>query len=112
MPTWRIAGVNLPFSGGGYLRLLPGWSYRMIRAAARRQGQPCVIYLHPWEFDDFRPDTEQSAFLRWRSQVGQGTVAGKLSGLLRSGRFRTLGEHVDDLQAAGLPVRDLPLTTS
>ncbi len=109
MPTWRIAGVNLPFSGGGYMRLLPGWLYRTVRRLARRQGQPCLVYLHPWEFDDFRPDAGQGRLLRWRSQMGLDTIPGKLESLLRGGRFTTLGEHVDRLREAGLPRRGLPL---
>ena len=111
MPTWRVAGINLPFSGGGYMRLLPGLFYRLIRAAARRQGQPCVIYLHPWELDHHRPDAGQGRFLRWRSQAGQRSMASKLAVLLRRGRFCTLGEHVDDLLNRGdLPIRSLPLS--
>jgi polysaccharide deacetylase family protein (PEP-CTERM system associated) len=111
MPTWRVLGVNVPFSGGGYLRLLPRWAYRLVRAGARRQGQPCVIYLHPWEFDTFRPTTGHGRLERWRSQGGQDTVVPKLEDLLRRGRFVTLGEYADALRAAGdLPVRRLPLT--
>ncbi len=110
MPTWRVGGVNLPYSGGGYMRLLPSPLYHAIRAAARRQGQPCVVYLHPWELDDFRPRTGQGRLLRWRSQAGQRSMAAKLSALLQSGRFRTLGQYVDDLLAGGgLPSRGLPL---
>lgn len=108
MPTWRVAGVNLPFSGGGYMRLLPAWAYRLVRAAARRQDQPCLIYLHPWEMDDHRPDTGQGAFLRWRSQVNLDSIPDKLADLLGRGSFCTLGEHVDRLLADGrLPHRRL-----
>jgi len=102
MPTWRLGGVNWPFSGGGYLRLLPGWVYQMVRAGARRQGQPCVIYLHPWELDDFRPDTDQHSLLRWRSQVGQDSVPRKLDQLLAIGDFSTMGDHADNLRKTGL----------
>jgi polysaccharide deacetylase family protein (PEP-CTERM system associated) len=109
MPTWRVGGANLPFSGGGYMRLLPGWVYRRLRLLARRQGQPCLIYLHPWEFDDFRPATGQGRLLRWRSQAGLETIPHKLADLLRVGDFVTLGEHVDRLLARGLPTRTLPL---
>lgn len=109
MPTWRIAGRNLPFSGGGYMRLLPGWVYRRLRLLARRQGQPCLVYLHPWEFDDHRPATGQGALLRWRSQAGLETIPGKLEALLRNWDGMTLGDHVDRLLAADLPARSLPL---
>lgn len=109
MPTWRCAGVNVPFSGGGYMRLLPGLGFRMLRALAARQGQPCVTYLHPWEIDAFRPATAQSRLMRLRSQAGQQTMLAKLEALLRHGRFTTLGEHVDRLLAAGdLPRRAVP----
>ncbi|MEZ4386636.1 MAG: polysaccharide deacetylase family protein [Candidatus Krumholzibacteriia bacterium] len=109
MPTWRVAGRNVPFSGGGYMRLLPGWAYRRLRLLARRQGQPCLIYLHPWEFDDYRPHTGQGRLLRWRSQAGLESIPGKLEALLVRGQFTTLGDHVDRLLAAGLPTRSLPL---
>jgi polysaccharide deacetylase family protein (PEP-CTERM system associated) len=110
MPTWRFLGRNVPFSGGGYMRLLPGWAYRLVRAGANRQGLPCVIYLHPWEFDDFRPRTTQNPLLRWRSQGGQDTVESKLADLLARGRFTTLGAWVDALLETGeLPRRSLPL---
>lgn len=113
MPTWRLCGINLPFSGGGYMRLLPGALYRRLRLAARRQGQPCLVYLHPWELDDFRPATGQGRLLRWRSQAGQRSMACKLTALLRCGNFLTLGSYVDQLLAAGgLPCRTLPLVST
>lgn len=101
MPTWRVAGVNVPFSGGGYLRLLPGPAFRALRTLARRQGQPCVTYLHPWEVDDFRPRTTQSSLMRLRSQAGQGSMLAKLEDFLARGRFLTMGEYVDGLLADG-----------
>ncbi len=92
MTTARILGVNVPFAGGGYMRLLPGWGYRMLRRIAKNQGQSVVTYLHPWEFDSLKPRTTQSGFMRWRSQSGQETVAAKLERVLADGAFRTMGE--------------------
>jgi len=57
------------------------------------KGSPGVTYLHPWEIDDFRPATRQSALLRLRSQGGQHTMLAKLENLMRQGHFTTLGEH-------------------
>lgn len=97
MPTWRVLGQNLPFSGGGYLRLLPWPAYRFIRAMAARQNQPCIIYIHPWELDEFKPQAGQSTVTRLRSQGGQDSVIGKLERLLAGDRFVTMGEYVAGL---------------
>ncbi len=106
MPTWRCAGVNLPFSGGGYLRLLPWPAFVFLREQARRQGVPAIVYLHPWEMDDFRPHAKLSPWQRLRSQGQQDTMPVKLERILAEGGFTTLGEHARRLGAgANLPVR-------
>jgi hypothetical protein len=108
MPTWRCLGVNVPFSGGGYLRLLPWPAFRFLRAAARAQGVPAIVYLHPWEMDDFRPDTRLSPLMRLRSQGRQDSMPVKLERILAQGRFLTLAEHARRLAERGdLPVRRL-----
>ncbi len=101
MPTWRILGQNVPFSGGGYMRLLPWPAYRFIRARARRQGQPCILYVHPWELDDYRPAVGLSAAGSVRSQGGQATMPAKLEKLLQEGDFETMGQFAERLRAAG-----------
>ncbi len=53
--TARIAGVNVPFGGGFYLRF---WHYAFVRLAIRQlnvAGKAAVIYFHPWEFDAQQP---------------------------------------------------------
>ncbi len=101
MPTWRVLGQNIPFSGGGYMRLLPWPAYIFLRAMARRQNQPCIMYIHPWELDDFKPRAGQSAATSLRSQGGQDSVVGKLERLLAEGGFRTMGEYVAELVQHG-----------
>jgi polysaccharide deacetylase family protein (PEP-CTERM system associated) len=101
MPTWRFLGVNVPFSGGGYLRLMPWPVFKAVRAGARRQGLGCLVYTHPWEMDDFRPRAGQSALTSLRSQGGQDTMPDKLAKILETGEFETLGQYVDRLLAAG-----------
>jgi polysaccharide deacetylase family protein (PEP-CTERM system associated) len=54
--TLRLAGRNLPSSGGGYFRLLPyALSRWMLREVNRRDGQSAVFYCHPWEIDADQP---------------------------------------------------------
>ena len=55
MSTARILGRNWPLGGGAYLRVLP---YPYIRWGMRRvngEGQPALVYLHPWEVDPGQP---------------------------------------------------------
>ena len=64
--TLRLAGKNLPISGGGYFRLLP---YQVTRWGLRRineEGQPFVFYLHPWEFDPLQPRMQGAG---WKSHL-------------------------------------------
>lgn len=51
LATARVSGINWPIAGGFYLR---AWPYAFIRwgiAQLNRQGQPAIMYLHPWELD-------------------------------------------------------------
>jgi polysaccharide deacetylase family protein (PEP-CTERM system associated) len=55
MSTARVLGRNWPLGGGAYLRVLP---YPYIRWGMRRvngEGQPALVYLHPWEVDPGQP---------------------------------------------------------
>lgn len=109
MTTVRMLGVNLPFSGGGYMRLLPLAAYETLRGLALRQGQPVIIYLHPWELDDLRPDVGLNRLSRLRSQGGQVTMLRKLERVLSRGNFMTMGDYAARLRDTGdLPRRDLP----
>jgi polysaccharide deacetylase family protein (PEP-CTERM system associated) len=110
MTTWRLLGINVPFAGGGYLRLLPWTVYRYCRERALAQGLPNVIYLHPWELDDYRPPVLTNRLGRLRSQGGQETMPRKLERLLAIGKFQTAAEYVAERRRAGdLPRRGLPL---
>ncbi len=110
MTTVQVGFLNLPFSGGGYLRMVPLACYRQLADCAHRQGVPVMLYFHPWELDDFRPDVGMSRLGRWRSQGGQKRLPAKLATILAGGRFQTLGDYVQARQAAGdLPKRQLPL---
>jgi len=93
MTTLRLFGVNVPFSGGGYFRLLPLW---MIRSAARRvrdvQGEPVVYYFHPWELDGWAPEVKLGMLQDLRSQGGKKDLHGKLKSALGDQEMVTLGE--------------------
>jgi polysaccharide deacetylase family protein (PEP-CTERM system associated) len=95
--TLRLAGVNLPIAGGGYLRLFPysfiRWGLRRINAKER---QPVLVYLHPWEIDPEQPRVQADALSRFRQYVNLEKVEGRLIRLLQDFRFGTMAEVLRD----------------
>ena len=89
MSVMRLAGVRMPFSGGGYLRLLPP---RLIHHGFRqlnRRGIPAVVYLHPRDFAPDCPRVPMPPHRRFKCYVGLAGTKDKLRMLLRHYRFDT-----------------------
>lgn len=101
MSTTRIAGVNWPVGGGGYLRLLPmNYSRWAIRRIHKQDQQPVVLYFHPWEIDPEQPRLKG----RWKSKLrhyaGLSRMESRLEALLSSGRFEPMGCLVERLRSS------------
>ncbi|MGE4421868.1 MAG: XrtA system polysaccharide deacetylase [Pseudodesulfovibrio sp.] len=85
--------VELPVAGGGYLRLLP---VGLIRNSLQRvnsvEGQPVVVYFHPWEVDPGQPRVGNlSLKSRFRHYVNLSKTYGKLEVLLKALPFDSMG---------------------
>ena len=84
MTTVRLAGRNLPCSGGGYFRLLP---YAVFRAGLRRvngrEGARGMFYTHPWEIDPGQPRVAAPRMARFRHYVNMSRTDGRVRRLLR-----------------------------
>lgn len=84
MSVMKLGPAGLGFTGGGYLRFLPGWFIKQGIRRLNRQGRPAVVYLHP---RDFAPDCPRVAMplkRRFKCYVGLKTTHGKLDTLLSS----------------------------
>jgi len=55
MTTVHAFDRNWPLGGGGYLRLLPYHYMRWGMRRVHREGQPALVYIHPWELDPEQP---------------------------------------------------------
>lgn len=51
MSTVKLLGKNIPFGGGGYLRIYPNWLTIKGIKSVNKEGFPAILYMHPWEFD-------------------------------------------------------------
>jgi len=66
LSTLKILGKNLPFGGGGYLRIFPLWFTTMAFRNLNRQNIPGILFVHPWEFDSDQPKIPLNVISRWR----------------------------------------------
>jgi polysaccharide deacetylase family protein (PEP-CTERM system associated) len=99
--TARALGTNLPV-GGGFFRLFPAALLReAIASVNRRDRQPLVLYVHPWEFDPDQPRPAMPWAHRFRHYVGLAGAERKLAALLAAFRFTTI-------EAALAPVTRAP----
>jgi polysaccharide deacetylase family protein (PEP-CTERM system associated) len=89
--TVRLGSMNLPVAGGGYFRLLPyRWTRWGIARINRRERQPAVFYLHPWEIDPAQPRLQAGALSRFRHYRNLDKTESRLRRLLGDFEFTTL----------------------
>jgi polysaccharide deacetylase family protein (PEP-CTERM system associated) len=88
LSTVARLGWRLPVAGGGYFRLFPyavtGWALRHLN---RHEGQPAIVYLHPWEIDPGQPRLPVGRLTQFRHSVNTRSTEGKLRRLVRDFRF-------------------------
>jgi polysaccharide deacetylase family protein (PEP-CTERM system associated) len=88
LSTVRVAGVNVPVAGGGYLRLFPlTVTRRAIRHLNEKERQPAVLYFHPWEIDPEQPRLDGPRISRFRQYVNLSTTEAKVRSLLKDFSF-------------------------
>ena len=88
LSTIAWLGWRFPVAGGGYFRLLPYvFTHRAVRHLNEREGQPAIVYLHPWEIDPAQPRLPVGWVTRFRHSVNTQTTESKIHHLLRDFRF-------------------------
>ena len=89
--TVRVGPLNLPIAGGGYFRILPyAWTRWGMARLNRREGQPAVFYVHPWEIDPDQPRLPAGRLGRFRHYRNLHRTEGRLRSLLADFRFGTV----------------------
>src|SRR5262245_36138683 len=91
--TIRYWSNNCGVGGGGYFRLVPyGLTHWAVRRINRVEGQPAMVYFHPWEIDPEQPGLRSSLRSTMRHYTNLSTMEGKIERLLQDFRFTTLSE--------------------
>jgi polysaccharide deacetylase family protein (PEP-CTERM system associated) len=90
LSTVRVGGVNWPIAGGFYLRTLPYAFVRWGISRLNHQGQPAIMYMHPWELDLGQHYNQVTLRERITHYHGRRQLEGKLHRLFRDFRFCSL----------------------
>jgi len=91
LSTVSLWGRNLPIAGGGYLRILPtAFTHWGIARVNQREGQPVIIYLHPWEVDPDQPQQAVGLLTRFRHYRNLHRMEERVTGLLGRFEFSTV----------------------
>jgi polysaccharide deacetylase family protein (PEP-CTERM system associated) len=99
LPTVRVGWINIPATGGAYLRLLPmSFQTWVIKDLIQRQ-RPFVVNVHPWELDPGQPRFRVGARTRWTHYHNLNQAKTRLSVFLSLTKFRS---QLDILQDLGL----------
>lgn len=90
LSTFRLGPMNLPFSGGFYLRFFPSWLVSACFTGLAVDDTPGVCYIHPWELDPDQPRLSLGRSHAFRHHTGLGRITGKLRQVLETYHFTTL----------------------
>ncbi len=91
--TLRVLGKNIPFAGGGYLRLFPiSWTEWGVRSLNEKEGRAALVYIHPWEIDPDQPRLSGRRLSVFRHYVNIEQTESKLIHLLATFRFAPVRE--------------------
>ncbi len=83
--------LTFPFSGGGYLRLLPVPLLSTAFRHLEKQGQAATLYFHPWEIDPKQPRMQGPLKSRFRHYVNLSRTESKLNYLFDRHSFAPMG---------------------
>ena len=101
LTTVRLAGRDVPASGGGYFRLFPYPLTRWLLTKAARDAKPAIFYLHPWEIDPGQPRQRQAPLRsQFRHYVNLGRTEPRLRRLLRDFPWKRL-DHLFLTEGSG-----------
>ena len=88
LSTWQWANVNLPFGGGGYLRILPfAYTRQAFRWVNDVELQPAIVYFHPWDIDPGQPRLEVPMRSRLRHYTNLSRMRKRIELLLQNYEF-------------------------
>lgn len=88
----NIGGMRVPFSGGGYFRLLPYVITEQLFKRFNSRGIPVIFYIHPRDIDPYQPRLKMGVLKGFKCYVGLRNAEKKLSKLIENFSFGPIGD--------------------
>jgi len=85
--TARILGRNIPFSGGGYLRVYPYCIVSYFFKALNKENKQVISYIHPRDIDKEQPRLRMPFLNKLKTYSGLAKTETKLRRLLEEFKF-------------------------
>ena len=82
-----IVHKKIPVAGGFYLRFFPYWFIKHAMKKINKMGQPAIIYIHPWEFDQKQPRIKE---LKWYHYYSLSNTEKKFKKMLKDFEFTSV----------------------
>lgn len=106
MSTLNLGSKALPISGGGYLRLYPYSVTDLFIRHRNAQGQPAMVYFHPWELDASQERRKAGMLKSFQHYVNLDTTEWKLDRLLNRHAFTSMEENLKSESMRSMLTRD------
>jgi polysaccharide deacetylase family protein (PEP-CTERM system associated) len=100
MSTVRFLGINWPIAGGFYMRLYPYQLFKRGLKSINSEGQPAIIYLHPWDIDPDQPRPNPTLREQFTHYYNLHSAEEKLANLLQDFQFAPLCNLLDNFALA------------
>lgn len=96
LTTVKLGNINIPISGGFYLRTLPIW---FLKNGIKRvnKDRPAIIYIHPWETYSNTPRMNVSLFSKFVAYHGISSSLEKLESLLSDFKFKPIRDVLNEI---------------
>jgi len=95
--TSSILGLNVPISGGSYIRQIPHFfMFHYFKKWCKETEAPFVLYFHPWELDAQQPEiTAVGRFSRIRQYRNLGKMELILPTYFKEGSFQSISQYLE-----------------
>lgn len=91
----EVLGKRIPFCGGFYFRLLPYWLIRRgFQQINKKEKQPAVFYLHPYEIDNKKTKNSKGFKNNFILHVNVKKAEKKLTKLLNDFQFISIKNYL------------------